>query len=123
MNGALLTAQLSAATVRMDLVLSGLKEGLPEALDDCAKLMELTCQELIGGISAARSSHHASRDAGALAAALELRAKIRQARRLLENVYRFHTGWNRLLGARAGGYLPDGQAAAFPGTGRLCLRG
>jgi len=123
MNGAMLTAQLSAATARMELVLSGLKDASPAALDDCANLTEMACQELIGGIAAARTGPDADRDAEALEAALELRARIRQARRLLENVYRFHTGWNRLLGVRAGGYLPDGQAAPFPGAGRLCLRG
>ncbi len=120
-----LTGRLAVATERMDRVLDGLKVASPEALDGCAGLMELACRELAGGFGGPTpiADKTAVGDVQALAAANGLRHKIRQARRLLDNAYRFHARWGQLLGARTGGYLPGGQAAPVLRANRLCLRG
>ncbi len=115
-----MTGRLRVATVRMDRVLDGLKAASPEVLDGCAGLIELACKEL-GGVSAGPDA--AGGEAGALAAALQLRTRVRQARRLLDNVYRFHSRGAQMLGARTGGYLPGGQAAPVLRPNRLFLRG
>ncbi|HTX35617.1 MAG TPA: hypothetical protein VME43_11360 [Bryobacteraceae bacterium] len=120
-----LTGRLAMASERMDRVLDGLKIASPEALDGCAGLLELACQELAGnfGGPTAMAGETAIGDVQALAAATGLRHNIRQARRLLNHAYRFHARWAQLLGARTGGYLRGGQAASVPRANRLCLRG
>jgi hypothetical protein len=115
-----LTGQLEAATARMDRVLEGLKIASPEVLDGCAGLIELACKELS---EVSRGPDGAGGEAGALPAALQLRTRIRQARRLLDNVDRFHSRLGRMLGARTGGYLPGGQAAPVLSASRVFLRG
>jgi hypothetical protein len=112
--------RISAVNARMDQVLNGLKLASPEALEGCAALLHEACQ-MLAGISAEPSG--TASESGTLSAAKQLRTKIRQARRLLENVYRFHTGWSRLLGSRTVGYLPGGQVAPLPRASRWCLRG
>jgi hypothetical protein len=119
-----MTAKLAAATDRMDRVLEGLKAASPEALDGCAALMELACQEVAGGFREPGGLRGAAgAETGVLAAALQLRARIQHARRLLDNLNRFHSHWDQLLGAWTGGYLPGGQAAPVRSVNHLCLRG
>ncbi len=125
---------LGAANARMDRVLEALRIASPEALDGCARLIELACREVAGGIREAAGTGGeaalgaaeqtgAGVDRAALSAALELRTRIRQARRLLDNVYRFQARWGESLGSRTGGYLPGGQAAPVRSASRVCLRG
>jgi hypothetical protein len=120
MGATALTGRLRAATARMDHVLDGLKAASPDVLDGCAGLIELACQELAG---VSGGSDGPGGEPAALAAALQLRTRVRQARRLLDNVYRFHSRWGQMLGARTGGYLAGGQAAPVPSASRLFLRG
>ena len=125
MSAMSLTRRLVDTSARMDQVLEGLKSPSPQILDGCAGLIELACDGLAGDWPGPPGSTReaASGDAAALAAATQLRAKIRRARRLLDNVHRFYERWGQLLGAQTGGYLPGGQAAPLQSGHRLYLRG
>jgi hypothetical protein len=115
-----LAGRLGAASAGMDRVLEGLVVASPEVLEGCAGQIEQVCRQM-SEVSGKPGGHRG--DTAALAAARQLRTKIQRARRLLDNVYRFHMGWGRLLGARTGGYLPGGQAAPVLSAGRLYMRG
>lgn len=114
-----LAGGLGAATARLERVLDGLRTATPEAVYECAALVEKACRDLAGAGEAGPTGG----DTGELAAAMQLRARIRQARRLLDGFYLFHTRWGQLLGSRTGGYLPGGLAAPVAGIGRLYVRG
>ncbi len=119
-----MTGKLAAANARMDRVLEGLKTASPEALDGCSCLIELACQDVAGGFREPGGFRgDAGAETGVLPAALQLRARIQHARRLLDNLNRFRTQWDQLLGAWTGGYLPGGEAAPVRTVNRLCLRG
>jgi hypothetical protein len=115
-----LADRLRTAAARMDQVLDGLKIASPEVLDHCARLTKQACQDL-GRYSSGPIGDEG--DAGALQAALELRARIQQARHLLDSVGRFQTRWGQILGGRTGGYLRGGQVAPIMSASRVCLRG
>jgi hypothetical protein len=110
--------RISAVSARLDDVLDCLQLASMEGLDGCTSLLEHACRELAG-----ISVEHSAPPGAALAAAKQLRSKIRQARRLLDNIYRFHAGWARSAGWRTVGYLPGGHAAPMRGASRWCLRG
>jgi hypothetical protein len=53
--------------------------------------------------------------------------EVKLASRLIEHGAAFHSGWAKLLGAAAAGYMPTGEAAPITGlvqaTGRISVRG
>jgi hypothetical protein len=59
----------------------------------------------------------------ALEEALQLRATVRRARRLLETAAEYHARWRQALGSLCAGYTASGAPAAAARPGRLCLRG
>jgi hypothetical protein len=125
MNASGLTNRLADATDRIEQVLEGLKDPSPQTLQACAGLIEMACRELVEGLRGrtAITPEAATGDRNALAAAMQLRNKIRQARLLLSNIHHVYVRWGQFLGARTGGYLPGGQAAPVSGAHRLYMRG
>jgi len=111
---------LAVANSRMDRVLAGLTLASPEVLEGCAVLIEQACHNVRAVLSGPACP---DREPETLAAVLQLRAKIRHARCLLEHAYKFHLRCGQMVGALTAGYLPGGQAAPVPGSKRLWVRG
>jgi len=114
-----LIERIAAATVHVDGMVDRLQTGSSEAMQDCTGQIESACRDLAGAFA----SPDLCGDVRALAAALHLRGKICRARRLLENLCRFHEHLGSMIGARIGGYLPGGQAAPLATAERVSLRG
>ena len=110
---------IGVATERLKEVVRGLRLATPDAVNDCAALLERTCRELEGVTGEARPCPG---DAAVLAAGLELQNRVKEARRLLDGFYLFHARWDQLLGTRTSGYLPGGRPAPVSGGNRLYVR-
>ena len=97
----------------------------PEEIERCLPGLE----EAARSLAAAETELSASGAARPILAR-ELRAlshELKLASRLIEHGAAFHSGWAKLLGAAAAGYMPTGEAAPITGlvqaTGRLSVQG
>ncbi len=92
----------------------------PEALNGCQNAL----QSAISQLNEYRAQHSENQpDSGAALLIKGLRTEVVRAGRLLQNLARFHQGWDRVLGSISGGYLAGGSPAPVARTGRICCRG
>src|SRR5580704_14027804 len=91
----------------------------PEALTGCQDALERAVFALRDFRSGCRE---VDLDPGDHAIVRALRAEIRRASRLLQNLAGFYRGWERILGAMSGGYTASGNPAPVARQGRLCCR-
>lgn len=116
-----LTEQLAEAREKLDCACNLLLTPSPEALDQCAPLLEAAvikvtaCQKAISG--------QQQTEPAASAEGRQLQAAVRRARRLLESAAEYHQNWIRRIGAMSAGYDGRGEPAAVDRGRRLMLRG
>lgn len=92
----------------------------PEALNTCQDAL----QRAIAALTESRSPSHGFQAGPAVEPeARALRAEVRRAGWLLQNLADFYRGWERILGTMSGGYTANGAPAPVARLGRLCCRG
>jgi hypothetical protein len=116
-----LSEQLAAARENLDRACELLLSPSPEALDQCAPLLEAAvtkvtaCQQAVAGQEWTAP--------GASAEGRRLQAAVRRARRLLDSAAEYHQNWARRIGALSAGYDGRGEPAEVDRGRRLILRG
>jgi hypothetical protein len=88
----------------------------PEALETCSTLLHATVEHL-RSVSVVSGDKQARVEAGRLGFA------VRRAAALLRSAAEYHTGWNRWLGVRTGGYQAGGEPAGVVRPGLVCVKG
>jgi hypothetical protein len=92
----------------------------PEAWEGCHAALERAVFELGDFQVQARRIHP---EAGVRSLACNLRAEVLRASQLLQALWNFYRGWERILGAMSAGYTAGGNPAPVARHGRLCCRG
>jgi hypothetical protein len=92
----------------------------PQALTTCHEAL----RQAVATMSELRSQKTDPQlDPDTLPAVQGLKADIRRAGRLLQNLADFYRGWERILGTMSGGYMANGNPAPVSRQGRVCCRG
>jgi len=115
------TEQLAAARKELERVCDLLLAPSPEALDQCASLLQSAVAQVTA--SKAAIATPAPRQPGATAEGRRLHAAVRRARRLLEAANEYHQNWARRIGILSAGYDGRGEPAAVERGRRLIIRG
>ncbi len=116
-----LTEQLAAAREKLDRACDLLLSPSPEALDQCAPLLQAAVTEVTA--CQAAMAGPVRPEPGAAAEGRRLQAAVRRARLLLESAAEYHRNWTRRMGAMSAGYDGRGEPAAVDRGRRLILRG
>ena len=112
--------QLNATRLELDRVCGLLTTPSPPSMDACTALLQAAASRLAD--CRPRWALQAG-DPAALEEAWRLRRSFTRAGRLLQHAAEFHTGWERIRGAMAGGYTAGGEPAPVVHGSRICLEG
>jgi hypothetical protein len=110
---------LDSARERIARMRAALVAPTPESINECLPGLA-EAADLLGRVER-ELAHGGPRDI--VMEMHELRREIGALKRLVARGAAFYKGWARLLGAAAGGYTANGEAAAFVPSGSISIRG
>lgn len=111
--------ELTAAREKVERACALLLSPSPEALDQCAPLVEAA----VAVVAACREALEPPVEPGAAAEGRRLQAQVRRAWCLLEAAAAYQNNWAKRLATLTAGYNRRGEPAAVASSSRMSLRG